>query len=101
MGPRMQRITFRIVPTMIVVGLVGATIFGRSGLLDLWRLEAQTEAARGEWGEIQRRNTRRLLELRHLEEDPINLERLVAEELRWVPENAELYEFDDVDGPTP
>jgi hypothetical protein len=91
----MQRITFRIVPTLIVVGLVGATLFGQSGLLDMWRLQAEANAVKAEWGDVERENSRRLLVLRHLDEDPINVERLLAEEYRWVPEDAHLYEFEE------
>ncbi len=92
---RMQAILFRLVPSLVVVALVAFTILGQDGLLQMWSLEAEAARTRVAWGEQERENSRRLLALQHLEADPINLERLVAEELRWVPEDATLYEFDE------
>lgn len=76
-------------------------IWGENGLLDWYGLKRHAEAERTEWARIERENERLMYELRLLDEDPVNLERLVADELGWARDGTVIHRFDDDDGLVP
>ena len=95
MTPRSQKILVRVVPSILLLLLVLASVHGGDSVLRYWELERAAVERRAEWASQQRENTLRLLELRNLERDPINFERLAAERLGWAGEGATLYYFDE------
>jgi len=94
-----------LLPVLILssalLGLAASAIWGDNGLVDWYRLRRHAEAERAEWGRLERENERMIYELNLLEEDPINLERMVADELGWARQGAVIHRFDDGPGPPP
>lgn len=89
----------RGIPAVVIVVLTVAVLRGDGGLFRYWELQEASHEARGEWAALERRNTELLFELRQLQADPIQMERLVAEELGYAQPGAVLYRFDvDADG---
>ncbi len=58
-------------------------------------LRAQAAEARQELADLERKTSRAVFALRALQQDPKAYERLLADELRVVPEGARVIEFDD------
>lgn len=92
---RLQPLLLRVVPSLLVVSLVVLTIWGDGGMLEYYDLKAVVEERKDAWAEVERDNMRLMHELKRLESDPVNLERIVAEELGWARSGATLYYFED------
>jgi cell division protein FtsB len=95
MTPRSKLILARVVPSALLIGLVLASVHGGDNIMRYWELQQTAEASRQAWAEQERENTKMLLQLRQLDRDPVNLERLIAEELGMAREGATLYHFDE------
>ena len=91
----LQRTAFVLVPTA-VIALVGASaIWGENGLVERHRLQAELLQANTELAALERENQRLLRQLKVGREDPVAVERMVAEELGWGDPSATLYRFED------
>lgn len=97
-GSRVQRILARVIPSTVLVGVVVWTLVGPNGLRDLYTLSEHANEARDRWANLEKANTRLLLDLQRLQQDPINLERLAADQLGLVRPGTTLYAFDERDG---
>ncbi|HMV68087.1 MAG TPA: septum formation initiator family protein [Myxococcota bacterium] len=86
---------YRAAPAVVIVLLVAVTVRGEGGLLQYWELQEQAEEARAHWAQLERRNTDLLFGLQQLQADPVQMERLVAEELGYARPGSVLYHFDD------
>jgi cell division protein FtsB len=80
---------------MVIAGLAASAVWGESGLLARHRLQHRLDHANAELAAIERENQQLLRNLRLMDQDPIVLERMVAEELGWGRDGATLYRFDD------
>ena len=99
-------LVFRVLPTLFLFGIAWGTIFGRHGYQEWLAREREAEALRQQVLAVDDENERLLLRIRQVQDDPVALERLVADELRLARPGATLYEFDDggaaiVPRPTP
>ena len=97
-GGRVQRVLARVIPSTVLIGVVVWTLVGPNGLRDLYTLSEHANEARDRWANLEKANTRLLLDLQRLEQDPINLERLAADQLGLVRPGTTLYAFDERDG---
>ena len=97
-GSRFQRVLARVIPSTVLIGVVVWTLVGPNGLRDLYTLSEHANEARDRWANLEKANTRLLLDLQRLEQDPINLERLAADQLGLVRPGTTLYAFDERDG---
>lgn len=93
-----QRALLALLPAMIIAGLAASAVWGESGLLARHQLETRLDRANDELATLERENQRLLRDLRLMDQDPVVLERMVAEELGWGREGATLFRFDDHSG---
>ena len=90
-----QRLVFVMLPTTVIAMVGAAAVWGENGLVERHRLEAELVQANAELATLERENQRLLRQLKVGAEDPIAVERLVAEELGWGTPSATLYRFED------
>ena len=83
-----------LLPAMILLSLAVSTLWGDNGLLARQSLSTSLREASDELALIERENQRLLRKMRLMEQDPVVLERMVAEELGWGNEDATIYRFD-------
>lgn len=95
---RVKRIAARVVPSTLLVAVVAWTLVGPNGLQDLYTLSKHADEARDRWADLEKANTRLLLDLQRLQSDPINLERLAADQLGLVRPGTTLYAFNEQGG---
>lgn len=84
-----------MLPTTVIAMVGAAAVWGENGLVERHRLEAELVQANAELATLERENQRLLRQLKVGAEDPIAVERLVAEELGWGTPSATLYRFED------
>lgn len=84
-------------PALVIASIAASAIWGESGLLVRHQLRARLASANDDLATMERDNQRLLRDLRLMEQDPLLLERVVAEELSWAREGTVLYRFDDDD----
>lgn len=92
-GPAWPRVLLALLPAIVMASVGASTIWGESGLLARRQLERELVEANAELAAIERDNQRLLRELRLMDEDPVVLERMVAEELGWGAEGATIIRF--------
>ena len=80
---------------MVFASIVAAAIWSHNGLLTRHALKQELHTANADLASVERENQRLLRELKLMEQDPIVLERMVAEELAWGREGAVIYRFSD------
>ncbi len=92
---RLGLLLARAIPVGIVLGLGWELLLGNQSLFR--HLELREEAARtaAEWGRESRENMEANRRLTHLADDPINLERLAADEAGHARPGSVIYRFDD------
>ena len=93
MNPILQRVLLSLLPAALIIGLAVIVIWGDSGLLVRERLRAELQSSFEERAALDRENQRLIRELRHMREDPIVLERRVADELGLTREGSILIRF--------
>lgn len=91
---RTRHILVVSIPLVFMVGIVGYTIFGEGGAIDVWRLEREADAAQQRWAEADLANDRRLFEIQRQKTDHLQVERLAADELGLAHPGATLYWFE-------
>ena len=80
---------------MIIASIALFAVWGDNGLFARHRLNAEMRTANAELATIERENQALLRELHLADQDPIVLERMVAEELGWGREGSTIYRFED------
>lgn len=90
----LQRALLALLPALVIASLAASAVWGESGLLARHKLASRLDVANAELAEIDRENQKLLRDL-SVEEDPVVMERLVAEELGWARKGTVLYRFDD------
>lgn len=90
-----QRVLFVIAPALLISALLVTLLWGEEGLTARSELRGELTEAKADLADVERRNQRLLRDLKLMEEDPVVLERMVAEELRWAAEGTRLYQFAD------
>lgn len=88
------RLVLTLVPAMILAGIAASTVWGHNGLIARAELQANVDKAGTKLAGVQRENQRLLRELTLMNEDPVVLERMVAEELMLGRPGATIYRFD-------
>jgi len=79
----------------VVALVVLSTVWGEHGLVRRYQLQRQLEQANERLATTERENQRLLRELSTMDEDPVVLERIVADELAWGREGSVLYRFEE------
>ncbi len=92
---RLGLLLARAIPVGIVLGLGWELLLGNQSLFR--HLELREEAARtaAAWGRESRENMEANRRLTHLADDPINLERLAADEAGHARPGSVIYRFDE------
>ncbi len=93
-NPVFQRVALAILPAMIIASIALFAVWGDNGLFARHRLKGEMRAANAELATIERENQALLRELHLADQDPVVLERMVAEELGWGREGSTIYRFD-------
>ena len=91
--PLLQRVLLALLPALVIASLAASAIWGESGLLARHQLRGRLVEANQDLASVERENQRLLRRLRLMEQDPVLLERVVAEELGWGREGTTLYRF--------
>lgn len=92
---RLRALVYQVVPTLVLFGLAAYTVWGEHGYVEWTHRAREAEAARAHLAELDGENDRLMLRVRELQDDPIVLERLVADELGLVRPGGRLYVFAD------
>ena len=90
-----RRLFLTLIPAMIVASVALSAIWGVNGLVVRTHLQSDLRDATSRLATIDRENQRLLRELELMDEDPVVLERMVAEELGWGRNDATIYRFED------
>ncbi len=99
MSRLLQALRYQVVPTLLLFGMAAFTIYGEDGYIAYRARVREAAAAREVLAQVERENDRLLLRASSLHDDPVMLERLVADELRLVRPGGHLYVFhDEADG---
>ena len=80
---------------LILVILMGLTIWGERGLLAMWRKQGEVAGLVQEIEAIKRENARLSHEIQHLRNDMQHIETIAREELGLVKEDELVFEFVD------
>jgi cell division protein FtsB len=94
-NPVFQRVALAVLPAMIIGSIALFAVWGDNGLFARHRLQAEMHDANSELATVERENQALLRELHVADQDPIVLERMVAEELGWGRAGSTLYRFED------
>lgn len=86
-----------VLPAFVIGAVVLSAIWGDNGLIRRLELRAELEQANTDLVQTQRDNQRLLRELHLLEDDPVAIERVVAEELEWAKDGTRIYVFPDAE----
>lgn len=90
-----RRLVLTGLPTILILGLGLSVIWGDEGLWARHSLRQELEEASSDLAALERENQRLLRDLVRMEQDPLTLERMVAEELGWGHDDATIYRFDE------
>ena len=94
-NPVFQRLALALLPALIISSIALFAVWGDNGLFARHRLKGDLRSANAGLASIERRNQGMLRELHAADQDPIVLERMVAEELGWGREGTTIYRFED------
>lgn len=90
----LQRTLLALLPAVVLASIAASAVWGESGLLARHGLRQRLDRANADLATLDRENQRLVREIKGIDEDPLVLERLVAEELGWAREGTTLYRFD-------
>lgn len=90
----LRRLLLALLPAMVIASVGLSAIWGDNGLMARHRLERELAEASADLAGMERENQRLLRELVLMEQDPLTMERLVAEELGWGGEDTTIYRFE-------
>jgi cell division protein FtsB len=94
-NPVFQRFALAVLPAMAIGSIALFAVWGDNGLFARHRLAAEMRTANMELATLERRNQALVRELQVADQDPIVLERMVAEELGWGRQGSVIFRFDD------
>jgi len=89
-----KRLLFTVLPALVVVALVHATIMGDNGLVRRHRMQADLDRAHRKLAAMEAENARIEREVRQLRTDETTVRRAAAEELLLVPAGSVVYRFE-------
>lgn len=90
-----QRVLFTVAPVLLISALLVTLLWGEEGLATRASLRSDLTTANVDLAELERDNQRLLRGIKLMEEDPVVLERMVAEELLLAADGTVLYRFAD------
>jgi hypothetical protein len=94
MWERMVTVFARVIPALVVMGFAYNLLAGSQSLYNLFELRDDLDASVQREAELTLRNQAATHRLHHLSDDPINVERLVAEEAGFARPGTVLLRFD-------
>lgn len=97
--PLLRRLLLTGIPALLVASVAFSTIWGEHGLLRHLQLERELAHANAHLAAVERHNQRLELEIHQMDEDPVVIERIAADELTWAEPGSILYRFDDASIP--
>jgi len=93
--PLFQRFALAVLPALIIGSVALFAVWGDNGLFARHRLAQEMRQANAELAALERQNQALVRELHVADQDPMVLERMVAEELGWAREGSVIYRFED------
>jgi len=85
----------KVVVGLLVLLILGFTVFGEHGLMNLVRVRRQAEVMQAEVQRVREENARIADEIRRLQTDRAYIERLAREELGMVKPGELVFQFAD------
>jgi len=95
----LSRLLIVVVPAVGLLVLAAHIAWGERGSFRMLELRTELREANRSLHELDRQNQRLLRELHALDNDPVIIERVVADDLGWAPAGTTLYAFDESTGP--
>lgn len=92
---RGRNLLLNLIPSLLLLGLVALTIWGNQGLLEWYHLRREVAAEQAVVAGLQRDNALLMRRVQVIDADPVQLERLVAEELGRTAEGGVIYQFEE------
>ncbi|MEQ1505265.1 MAG: septum formation initiator family protein [Myxococcota bacterium] len=89
-----QRLFLAFLPAVALAGIGLSTVWGESGLLVRHELGDRLSSGNQDLAAVERENQRLYRELERMEQDPVVIERQIAEELGWARQGTTVYRFD-------
>ncbi len=94
----LHRFALALLPATVVVGVVSSMLWGENGLNARAALKAQLQHDQEALARTHIENRRLLRQIDLMGKDPVVLERIIAEELRWSSTGTTLYVFESQPG---
>ncbi|MBN2799573.1 MAG: septum formation initiator family protein [Deltaproteobacteria bacterium] len=95
----LQRLIFWVIPALLLVAVVLATVWGDHGVLTRDRYQQELRQEQAALAALERENQRLSREISLMDRDPRVLRRVVADELHWAKDGAVIYDFSDEEAP--
>lgn len=89
------RLIFNVLPAVLIIGSFVYVVWGDNGVLVRHQLSQQLDQAQDDLARLDGENRRLLRDMRAMHEDPVVVERLVADELGWGRDGDVIVRFDD------
>ncbi|MCA9489094.1 MAG: septum formation initiator family protein [Alphaproteobacteria bacterium] len=93
LSPRL--LLFTIVPASVLVFAAAIAVWGDNGLLVRHQLRESLASSQADLADLDAENRQLLREMRTMRQDPVVLERMVADELKWGREGDVIVQFDE------
>ena len=91
----------KVVVGILVLTILGFTVFGENGLINLVRYKKRAQALVQEAARLKKENQRLRREIERLKTDPAFIERLAREELGMVKPGELVFQFAEAKEPKP
>lgn len=100
MSPTFHRALLALLPALLLVAVAVAAIWGDNGVFARFELQRDLARETDELAALDRQNAQLLRDIQQLGDDPLLVERAVAEEIGWARPGTTIYRFDPP-APTP
>ncbi len=100
MSPTFHRALLALLPALLLVAVAVAAIWGENGVFARFQLQRDLARETDELAALDRENAQLLRDIQQLGDDPLLVERAVAEEIGWARPGTTIYRFDP-STPTP
>jgi cell division protein FtsB len=88
-----RRLVWNVVPAFVIIGVVGLAILGDEGLLARHALKQRLALTEEHATKVEKENDFLRSEIQRMKQDPLVVQRTVAESLYLAPEGATIYRF--------
>lgn len=90
-----RRLLLSVLPAAILAVAAFVVVWGDNGVLVRLQIREHLQASQADLADLETENRQLLREMQTMRHDPVVLERMVADELRWGREGDVLVQFDE------